>query len=59
MFVGSLFSLTIAADRYYTAIATARKYTAETLPEVEFVSAGIPTVSLVCGTIGVLSLIHI
>ena len=56
MFVGSLFCLTIAADKYYSAVVTAREIT-ETLPEVEFVSVNIPAVSLVCGTLGVMLLV--
>ena len=56
MLVGSLFCLTIAADKYYSAVARAREF-AELSLEVEFVSAGIPTVSLVCGTLGVMLLV--
>ena len=52
MLVGSLFCLTVAADKYYSAVVTANALTEE-LPEIELDSVGIPTVSLVCGTLGV------
>lgn len=56
MLVGSLFCLIVAADKYYSAILTAREL-AQQLPGVEFVSVDIPTVSLVCGTLGVMLLV--
>ena len=52
MLVGSLFCLTVAADKYYSAVVTANALTEE-LPKIELDSVGIPTVSLVCGTLGV------
>ena len=56
MLVGSLFSLTIAIDKYYSAIATAREIDQQ-LPEFKLDTVGIPTVSLVCGTLGVMLLV--
>ena len=56
MFVGSLFCLTIAADKYYRAFIKARAL-AEAWPELEYVSVSIPTESLVCGTLGVMLLV--
>ena len=56
MLVVSLFCLTIAADKYYSAVATAREF-AELSPEIELDSVNIPTVSLVCGTLGVMLLV--
>ena len=56
IFVCSLICLTIAGDKYYSAIATANEL-AETMPGFNLESVDIPTVTWVCGTIGVMLLV--
>lgn len=56
IFVCSLFCLTIAVDKYYSAIITAEEFS-KAVPGFELESVGIPTVTVVCGTIGVMLLV--
>ena len=48
--------LTIAAERYYSAVQTATAI-AEQIEGVEFESASLPTVSIVCGLVGIVMLV--
>ena len=56
IFVCSLICLVIAADKYYSAIATASELSKE-IPGFELESVGIPNVTLACGTVGVMLLV--
>ncbi len=60
IFVCSLICLVIAADKYYSAIATATVAASELAKEIpgfELESVGIPNVTLACGTVGVMLLV--
>ena len=46
----------IAGDKYYSAIKTAEEIS-ERMPGFQLESVGIPTVTVVCGTIGVMLLV--
>ena len=56
IFVGSLFCLTIAVDKYYSAMKTADEL-AKVMQGFEIESVGIPTVTIVCGALGVMLLV--
>lgn len=56
IFVCSLFCLTLAVDKYYSATKTADAV-AKAMPGFELESVGIPTVTIVCGAIGVTLLV--
>ena len=54
--VVALFCLTVAVDKYYSAIKTAEEL-AKAMPGFELEATGIPAVSLVCGALGVMLLV--
>ena len=56
IFVCALCCLTIAGDKYYSAVKTAEEFS-KRMPAFELESVGIPTAAIVCGTIGVMLLV--
>ena len=56
IFVVSLFCLTLAADKYYSAIKTAEEVS-KAMPGFKLESVGIPTVTVVSGALGVMLLV--
>lgn len=56
IFVCSLLCLTIAVDKYYSAIITAEGVS-EAMPGFELESVGIPMMAIVCGAVGVMLLV--
>jgi len=56
MIVCAAICLTIAIERYYSAIQTAEAL-AEILDGIEFESVSMPTVTKVCGFVGILLLV--
>ena len=56
IFVGALFCLTIAVDKYYSAVKTANELS-KAMRGFEVESVGIPTITIVCGALGVMLLV--
>ena len=54
--VGGLFCLTIAVDKYYSAMKTAKELS-KMMPGFELESVAIPTETIVCGAVGVMLLV--
>ena len=51
-----MFCLTVAVDKYYSAMKTAEAVS-EAMRGIQLESVGIPTVTIVCGAIGVMLLV--
>ena len=56
IFVCALFCLTVAVDKYYSALKTADAVS-KSMPGFELESVGIPTATIMCGAVGVMLLV--